>query len=111
MRKSLQERGKWRHPVPAQEEGEPAPKNPRTGGTWYERTIQGLDVGAPLEKSPEPAPIAAPPADTPDSLPPLENSPTEEGRTCLLLTVLVFLPGLNLNPQCWLEYRSSLLNL
>lgn len=80
MRKSLQERGKWRHPVPQQEEGEPYPKHAR----WYERTNAGLDVGAPLEKTP-PTPRPIPEPDTPDSLPPLEDSPTDEGTSCLTL--------------------------
>lgn len=59
MRSAMQERGTWRgnqptHSVPEREEGEPAPKEPRTS-----------------EPSPE----------TPESLPPLEDSPTEEGKT------------------------------
>lgn len=73
MRKSLQQRGKWSHPVPRQEEGEPEPKQPR----WYERTNAGLDVAANLpEESPTPSA-----ADTPESLPPLESPPTEEGTS------------------------------
>lgn len=58
MRDRLKRAGKWKgktptHSVPEQEEGEPAPKQPA------------------LE---EPEEIA-----TPESLPPLEDSPTEEG--------------------------------
>lgn len=96
MRKSLQERGKWRHPVPAQEEGEPVPKHAR----WYERTLAGLDVGGPLEKTPPtPSPVPAPDPDTPDSLPPLENSPTDEGTPCRTQDS-VFWPGYGMSPQC-----------
>lgn len=97
MRKSLQERGKWKHPVPAQEEGEPEPKHAR----WYERTNAGLDLGAPVEASPTQSPAVRSDAgegtaDTPDSLPPLEDSPTAEGTPWPVLAFLS-LPGLNLN--------------
>lgn len=87
MRQRLQQEGRWRgatHSVPEQEEGEPPARRARTD--WYERTLSGLDVGAPLEQSPSPA--------TPESLPPLEASPTPEGRRCLLLaTGLAFCYG------------------
>lgn len=91
MRKSLIERGKWKHTVPRQEEGEPSAKQ----GRWYENTLAGLDVGAPLEKTPE---QPATGGESPESLPSLEGSPTAEGtwRT----TGSVFLHGLNLNLQC-----------
>lgn len=74
----MQQRGRWTHGVPAQEEGEPPAQRPRND--WYERTLAGLDVGAPLERTPpEAQPIAAPAAATEDEPPPLENSPTNEG--------------------------------
>lgn len=99
MRKSLQERGKWTHPVPQQEEGEPAPKH----GRWYESTLAGLDVGGTVEKTPPtPSPAAEP--DTPDSLPPLEDSPTDEGTPCRIQGS-VYWPGYGMTPQCWMEYR------
>lgn len=90
MRKSLQQRGKWSHAVPAQEEGEPEPKQ----GRWYESTNAGLDVAANLpEKSPTPGP-----ASTPDSIPPLEASPTEEG-TSWHIQASVSWPGYAMIPQ------------
>lgn len=78
MRKSLQERGKWTHRVPQQEEGEPPAQRPRND--WYERTNAGLDVGGPLERTPpEQQQSTAQQPDTPESLPELEQSPTNEG--------------------------------
>lgn len=100
MRKSLQERGKWKgkqptHSVPQQEEGEPPAKQPSKGHGWYAKTIAGADLaqsedeweppygwdtGAPYPPA-QPSTSAAataPPAD--DSPPPLESSPTPEGR-------------------------------
>lgn len=76
----MQQRGRWTHGVPQQEEGEPPAQRPRND--WYERTVTGIDVGAPLE----PSPPAAEPG-TPDSLPELEASPTAEGNVCLRLWV------------------------
>lgn len=74
----MQERGKWKHPVPRQEEGEPPAKQQK----WWERPISLLDVEPRLpERSPE-APLAAPAEADSDSPPPLENSPTEEGTSC-----------------------------
>lgn len=75
MRKAMQERGTWKgnakHSVPNQEEGEPAPKQPR----WYERTIAGADLGGPLDSGPSSAESDGPP--------PLEDSPTPEGESWL----------------------------
>lgn len=86
----MQQRGKWTHPVPTQEEGEPSAKQ----GRWYERTNAGLDVAANLpEKSPTPRP-----ADTPESLPPLEDSPTAEG-TSWRIQGSAFWPGYAMIPQ------------
>lgn len=67
MRKSLQEKGKWTHGVPRQEEGEPPTKKPRA------------------EPTPTPTPTAAAAAeeDSDDSIPPLEDPPTAEGRMSL----------------------------
>lgn len=84
MRKSLQQRGRWTHGVPQQEEGEPPAQRPRND--WYERTNAGLDVGGPLERTP-PTPAPAEPG-TPDSLPELEASPTAEGNVCVRHWVL-----------------------
>lgn len=53
MRRRLEKEGKWQHRVPAQEEGEPPSKQPRTGE----------DDG-----------------DTDPEMPPLEDPPTEEGK-------------------------------
>lgn len=82
MRKSMIAKGKWKHSVPRQEEGEPEPKHPR----WYEKTLAGLDLGAPLAKTPTSAPAAAAAGgpDTPDSLPALEDSPSAEGESHVL---------------------------
>lgn len=62
MKKNLENKGKWKgkipkHSVPAREEGEPAPKEPRT---------QEGDTSDP------------------ESLPPLEDPPTAEGKHGLL---------------------------
>lgn len=83
MRKAMQERGTWRpkHTVPAQEEGEPVPKAPR----WYERTVAGTDLAQEYdtEYTGEGTSRAAPaPAEqsSDDEPPPLESSPTPEGR-------------------------------
>lgn len=65
----MQERGKWTHGVPRQEEGEPAPKHAR----WYERTVAGADLARdyddPLEGTskdhlPPAAPVQQPPEGT-----------------------------------------------
>lgn len=90
MRKSLIERGKWKHSVPRQEEGEPQAKH----GRWYEQTNAGADLGGRQSHTPTPAPAA----DSPDSLPALENSPTDEGtwRT----TGLAYWHGFVLIHQC-----------
>lgn len=80
-RKSMQERGRWRHSVPQQEEGEPEAQRPRL---WWETPNNQLDLAPPLENSPTPqagtSGEAAGSPGTPDSLPALENSPTEEGN-------------------------------
>lgn len=73
----MQERGVWKgknptHSVPEREEGEPAPKEPRTG------SLQLRDEGASPEPSPS-DPIAGVSSGE-DSPPALESSPTTEGR-------------------------------
>lgn len=107
MRKSMQERGKWTHGVPRQEEGEPAPKQPR----WYEQRIAGADL-AQGEKTPTPAPIPAPEAaaadDPEEGPPPLEGSPTDEGTQCHTQASQFWL-GLDMMHQCWMESRKRLL--
>lgn len=85
MRQRLQKEGKWTHRVPAQEEGEPAAKQQKK---WWEHPHNQLDLGPPLEKSPEPQSDAAGTSSgtvgTPESLPGLEDSPTAEGESCLV---------------------------
>lgn len=86
MRRAMQERGTWQgtnrptHSVPAQEEGEPAAQRPR---------LQLRPESSPEEGSPS-DPIAGISSD--DSPPPLESSPTPEGRIWLILALL-FLHG------------------
>lgn len=85
MRKSLQERGKWTHPVPAREDGEPPAQKARK---WWEQPHRELDLAPPLEGSPADSPGEGPStaggeqgtSSPADSLPGLEDSPTAEGR-------------------------------
>lgn len=95
MRKRLQAEGKWHgklpsHTVPAQEEGEPEPKEPRLrdprelGVTWGGQS--------PVPESPYPGnrdiqrvPRTEPEAED-DGPPPLEDPPTAEGKWPSILT-------------------------
>lgn len=100
-KKAMQQRGTWRgnarHSVPQQEEGEPAAQRPRL---WWERPNNELDVAPPLESPPEAQPTPGTSggvgreSDSPDSLPELEGSPTNEGESCLT-TVSLCLLGLS----------------
>lgn len=87
-KKAMQERGTWRgkasHTVPQQEEGEPSARKPRL---WWEKPSNELDVASPLESPPAAQPTPGTSGglgrepDSPDSIPALEGSPTEEGES------------------------------
>lgn len=94
MRKAMQERGKWKgkqptHSVPQQEEGEPPAKTSKGHG-WYSKTIAGADLAQSEDDwtpphgwdtgAPYPPQASTSAADPDDEPPPLEASPTPEGR-------------------------------
>lgn len=76
MRAAMKAKGKWHgkkptHSVPEQEEGEPEPKRPATETDAAEATTAGPSTGEGAVPSS---------SSTPDSLPPLEEPPTAEGK-------------------------------
>lgn len=81
-RKSMQERGKWKHSVPRQEEGEPEAQRPRL---WWQIPSNQLDL-APYGPAESPTGATGTAGDSPasggteDSIPELEASPTPEGN-------------------------------
>ena len=85
MRQRLMKEGKWKgkaptHSVPAQEEGEPAPKVPKAPLIW--RILEPSDSDSSNSEVPPSQAETVPDSNptTPDSLPPLEASPTAEGN-------------------------------
>lgn len=99
-RKSMQERGKWVHNVPAQEEGEPPAQRARK---WWEIPTNEYLLTAPAESPAAADAGSGAEADLSsgerDSLPELEASPTPEGRPWLILASLCLL-GLRRIPTC-----------
>lgn len=93
----MQERGTWHgnrptHSVPAQEEGEPPAQRPRTStlqlrqGEESSPSQGGSDSPIAGFTSSDSSPSSSSSsADTPDSLPPLESSPTDSGKQWLIM--------------------------
>lgn len=85
MRKRLQEQGRWRgregatHSVPAQEEGEPEPKR-------HEADVPETPSPSHVSESPAWSDVTHVSESTPESLPPLEATPTSEGNYVIRTT-------------------------